>query len=106
MAVRKPESNKPYKPLLRGVDAERRPLLWGHLTDTKWEDGSDRQTCTLFIFLDDNVLKGALNDRDNDLVIWGAGHGLDDLFDELEALLGCDVPPWKPKAQPRGKKGR
>lgn len=106
MPVRKPE--KPEKPAVvaDGRDKGVWPELLAHLCDTTYLDGSKRQTCTLFVFVDDGVFKAALNDRDEDLTLWANGTSLTDLLNELEGLLGCDVPPWKAKSQKGGRKGR
>lgn len=40
------------------------PALWEFLCAAVWDDGTERETGTLLIFVDDGVFKACLNDRD------------------------------------------
>jgi len=65
------------------------PMVFSHLSQTKWPDGSPRQTSTLSVFVDGGVIKAVLKDRHAGLCLWCAAKTMGDLFGVLEALL-CD----------------
>lgn len=80
------------------------PGLWAHISESRYPDGSPRQTSTVTVFVDAGVLKVCLNDRDNGLTAWGAGATLCDALHALEVGLQGDSLSWRSSAGQRGRK--
>jgi hypothetical protein len=72
------------------VFSQEYPTLWDHLTQRKWDDGSERRTSTITLFADGACAKGLLKDRDAGLCLWIAAPTLLGLFEALELAL-CDA---------------
>lgn len=83
------------------------PLLHEYLTAESFPDGELRQGATIMVFSAPDGWKALLNERDQELNLWGTGESLQDALDCLEALLGQDSPPWRrPKSwKPSGPVG-
>lgn len=75
--------------------AKDHPLLWDHLSQTSWEDGSTRATSSVLIFQQDGTLKGRLVDHDAGLVLWVASDTVGGILDVLEAALGDPTTEWR-----------
>lgn len=71
------------------------PLIWEHLTATKFDDGTARQTSTLLLFAQDGVLKAMLKDKEAGLCAWVSGATWDGLLTALELALGDDLFEWR-----------
>jgi len=82
-------------PLTDPVFAKRCPLLFAHLVDDQWDDGAERETSTVLIFVDGGLYKGWLNDRACARSLWAAGATLQGLLDAIEAALGDDKTSWR-----------
>lgn len=80
------------------------PLVFSYLTQTKWPDGSPRQTSTLSVFADGAVMKCVLKDRHAGLCLWCASKTIGDLFGVLEALLSDPGAEWRHDRQQTGQK--
>lgn len=86
------------------VAAESWPLLWSHLTQTAWEDGSPRVTSSLLLFAGDGSLKIMLRDRSQGLCLWIASPSLSDAFTAIELALGDPNTEWRLDRQVDGDK--
>lgn len=79
------------------------PLLWEHLSATKFADGSPRETSTLLVFFDGQGWKVALKDRAEGEVAFITTQELSLAWDVLERGLGAGTLDWKPDQFARGK---
>lgn len=70
-------------------------LLWEFLTRTKWDGEEPREPGTVFLMMQDGVLKASLSDRDSDQVLWIAGTSLSELLDCCEAALSDPGADWR-----------
>lgn len=82
------------------------PLLWDHLSQRKWADGSPRQTSSLMIFEQDGVLKAMLRDKDAGLCLWVASKSLYGVLGALEAALGDPEAEWRVDRQAEGQQAK
>lgn len=89
-----------------GMLAKKAPTLLAMLQDTKYDDGSARQTSTLLIFVEAGMVKGCLNDREIGQTLWATGDSLEGLLTGLEARLAKGTGEWRPGGQGKGKRGR
>lgn len=89
-------------PLLDAVPGVREML-----TETRYPDGSPRQTSTLLVFLEEGIVKCCLNDRDQAQTAWASGGSVADCLGALEAGLQRDSLQWR-SSGPRkgGKRGK
>lgn len=76
------------------------PLLWSHLTQTTWEDGSPRQTSTMLVFAQEGVLKCMLRDVEAAQVLWTAGNGFTALLHAVEGQLESPDADWRTDRRP------
>lgn len=80
------------------------PYLASWLAETKWDDGTFRETGTLLLFVQDGVLKCCLNDRALNRSCFLSGPTYGCLMDACEAGLEADNLPWREKKPYRGEK--
>lgn len=73
------------------------PLLLEYLTSTAWGDGSERETATLTVFVEEGRWKACLNDRARHRSAFVAAKGLADLLVGLEEGLQEDDLDWRQK---------
>lgn len=73
------------------------PNLYEHLKETKYDDGTPRQTSTLLIFSDNGCLKLCLSDRDNNRSVFVSAVDFDTAMVKIERGLAEDNLPWKGK---------
>jgi len=74
------------------------PMLTEHLADTTWDDGSTRVPSTITLFLEDGLVKLALNDRDSERSLYRSGETLQEALRAIEKALsssGADWRAWK-----------
>ncbi len=69
--------------------------VWEYLTCLSFDDGSERQTATLLLFVDGSELKACLNDRAERQTLWASGEGLEACLASLERQLQGDTTSWK-----------
>lgn len=84
------------------------PVLHEFLTLTQLPDGRVRQTSSLLVFVEGQVFKAVLNERDTELALWATSESLQGLFAELEARLNAPIVDWRPQKRqsaPAGGKG-
>lgn len=80
------------------------PNLWDYLTQTKWDDGTPRETSSLLVFAGDGRLKGMLKDRDASLTLWVAADTFERLLDLLEKACVDPDAEWR-QDRPQGQPG-
>jgi len=80
------------------------PLLMEYLTQTAFEDGSERETATLLIFAAEGVWKICLNDRAEDQALWASGSDVASAMEALERMLDTAAPDWRRTAKRPGRK--
>lgn len=76
------------------------PLLWSHLTQSAWEDGTKRQTSTMLVFCQEGVLKCMLRDVEAGQVLWTAGNGFSSLLHAVEGQLESPDADWREDRRP------
>lgn len=82
------------------------PVLWSHLVQDKWEDGSARATGSLLVFSQDGMLKGMLRDKEHGLCLWVASHSVTGLLEALEAGASDPETEWRVDRQAPGDKAK
>lgn len=92
-------------PLPRGDDpiATSYPLLYAHLADETWDDGTSRVTSTLFLFMEGYRWKCMFKDRNESQIAFYTAHTLDELFCTIEGHLAHDAVDWKRDRKPAGR---
>jgi hypothetical protein len=76
-------------PVLKGC-----PTVWDFLTVTTVE-GKSRMTSTISMWVQDGALTLCLNERDQNLSLFATGADLEEAYNELQAHLESDSPPWR-----------
>ena len=71
------------------------PILFDHLTQTEWEDGSERQTSTIGIYPDGGTIRVMLRDRSLGVCCWVAVPAPSLLWETLEAALRDPTHEWR-----------
>jgi hypothetical protein len=69
--------------------------LWDFMTQSAWEDGTDRETGSMLIFCDAGALKAMLKDRDSGMCLWITAPALGSLLDVADAKLVDPAAEWK-----------
>lgn len=85
------------------------PTLHAYLADTTWEDGEERETATVTLFVEEGLFKICLNDRALGRSAWLSGHTFTGLLKGLEAGLLSDELQWRRRPEGgsgTGKRGR
>ena len=80
------------------------PLLHEHLVTANWEDGSERETSTLLLFVGQGAWKACLNNRSEGLTLWASGSSLAGAMEALERALDTSAPDWRRNRPGRGQK--
>jgi hypothetical protein len=75
------------------------PLTMDYLTNTRYDDGSQRTPSTLSLFIDEGKFKVACNDKDAEASLYAAGDTFQDCLVALERRLNAnnDWRFWKGK---------
>jgi hypothetical protein len=81
------------------------PHVIEFLVETRYGDGTTRLPGSLSFFTEDGSLKACLNDKDQGLIVFVTGSGLQGLLLALERGLSQDCLEWR-KAKDRGGKKR
>ena len=71
------------------------PLIYEHLVDLFWSDGSHRVTSTIVIFCEDGWAKMCLNNRAEASIAFVTARTVAGCFDELEQGLREDQIDWR-----------
>lgn len=71
------------------------PNLEEFLRESRWSDGSRRDTGSMLIFLDDGRWKGMLRDRDARMVAFVSAVSFDNVLAALEQGLVDDSLDWR-----------
>jgi hypothetical protein len=87
------------------ADQSTYPLLWEHVSEVVWPDGTKREPSTMVIVADNGGWRGCLSDKANGLVMWKTGDSLQKLLNALEkALREANVRDWRRASVHAGKK--
>jgi len=99
MALRKPkpgEYNGPSEEPFNDVSfREDFPTLNDYLTNRSWADGSARITSTLLVFIENDVLKVCINDRDNARSCFVSDATFTGLLEKIELGLKAESLDWR-----------
>lgn len=71
------------------------PTLWEYLSADAWPDGSERETSTVTMFVEQGMVKVCLSDRANDRSAWSSGETLEEAVLSLEGALAADRTDWR-----------
>jgi len=82
------------------------PTLWSYLTQSRWDDGTDRKTSSVTVFCDGGQLKCVLKDKENGLSLWASGVSFESMFAVLEALLNDPTAVWRQDRNETGSSAR
>jgi hypothetical protein len=83
------------------------PAISEYLTSLAFPDGSERETSTITLLIEDGKIKAALNDRANSRSIWRSGDTVEEVLACLEAAVADERSSWrrwlakKPGNQPK-----
>lgn len=72
------------------------PLLWEFLHSSQYDDETARKPGTLTIFIDEEHVKIALNDRDQGLTAFVSGSSIEEAYRTAEKGLEGDSLEWRP----------
>lgn len=86
--------------------AAKHPALWEFLTDGGPDPatGEVRETATVLLFRDQEVLKACISDRETGRQLFVSAAGLSTIFGALESALTSESPDWRMKGG--GARGR
>jgi len=79
------------------------PSLWEFLTAPKYEDGADRETGTILVFVEDGCVKGCLSNRDSGHVAFVSGSDWASMLAKAEKGLASDSLDWRLSKGRQGK---
>jgi len=79
------------------------PTLLEWMETDRWEDGTQRATTTLFIFVDVGLIKAMLKDRDASKVAFVSGTSLEAVLEAIERGLSEGSTEWKVDRPPAGR---
>lgn len=82
------------------------PTLWEFMSQTTFEDGSERRLPTVTIFVGADGIQACLNDREQGLAAFVTGVTLDAVWAALEKGLREDQLDWRRSQQQYGKKSK
>jgi len=99
-------SNGPGSPVSPGSLFKPLKALFEFLELSAWEDGSERTTGTVLLFIEDGRWKACLNDRDAGLICFLSAETCDDLLKGLDEGLKEDTLDWRVSRSSQGKGGR
>jgi len=86
--------------------AKKMPNLWEFLSATRWEDGAERETGTLLIFVEDGLVKVCLCNRDTGHVGFISARTWAEALVSVEKHLESDTVDWRLSKASKAKKGR
>jgi hypothetical protein len=75
------------------------PALFEHLSCSRWEDGSPRETSTLMVVCEQGCVKLGLNDRALGRSTWVSADCLDTALQAIEDGLSSGRVDWRVKQQ-------
>lgn len=83
--------------------AESHPAIWEYLTLDVLDDGKERLTSMLCVFVEGGLVKVALQDRQEAQSLWVTSQSIPEALDALEARLQAGDGDWR---QSRGAQGQ
>lgn len=87
-----------------GMLPKKFPNLLAMLQDSKYDDGSARETSTLLVLAEGGMVKLCLNDRDLGRTAWTTATTLEDALASLESRLAKDQCEWRKSEPWQGRK--
>lgn len=88
---------------IKETDRELFKNLLSYWMDSKWDDGSVRETSTVSLFVEEGMFKAALNDRDLRRSAYVSGDSIEDVLLKLELGLEGDTLDWRSWQGGKGK---
>lgn len=82
------------------------PTLAEFLTRVLWEPGQPREKGSVFVFIEDGMVKACVNDKDSLQVAFVSSVTFAGLWDAIEKGLAKDSLDWRLSTQGRGKRGK
>jgi hypothetical protein len=70
------------------------PTITEYLTTTSWDDGTARKPSTISLFVEQGVVKLALNDRAYERTLFVSGESLRSALVTMDAALAAASIPW------------
>ena len=71
------------------------PAIWEYLTLEAHEDGTPRERSMLMILVEDGIVKGCLQDRDQGQSLWASGSGVPGVLEALDRHLQAGTGEWR-----------
>jgi len=87
---------------------KRFPVLCPFLSDFWWDDGEQREPCSLSVKVQDGLILVSLSDRELERGLYRTGRDVRSAIEALEKALaggGADWRPWKTDYRKERKKG-
>jgi len=101
MPIKKPNVNMSGRnevPMQESEFSALYPVLWEYLTSNWYADKSPRLTASLTIFVQGDVLKCCLNDRDLDRSAFFTGETVEKMLESVDRGIADDSCDWRRKA--------
>jgi len=93
-------------PIGDGKFTDKHPTLVEFLTRVVWEDGSPREKGSVFVFIEDGMVKACLNDKDSLQVAFVSSVTFAGLWEALEKGLRDDTLDWRVSSQGKSKRSK
>lgn len=71
------------------------PAIWEYLTLEVHEDGAPRERSMLMILVEDGIVKGCIQDRDQGQSLWASGSGVPGVLEALDRHLQAGTGEWR-----------
>ena len=82
------------------------PTVWDYVVQSKWDDGTPRETGSIMIFVQDGCFKGMLRDKDAGCVLWVAAPSIFGVLEAMEAAVSSPTADWRMDRQAGGGKAK
>lgn len=86
--------------------AKKMPTLWEFLSAKAWEDGTERETGTILVFVEDGLVKVCLCNRDTGHVAFVSAKSFSGALESVEKHLAADTVDWRLSRAAKGKKAK
>jgi len=77
------------------VFSKKYPTLWAYMSQTKWEDGTDRLPAGIMVFLQDGIFKARFTENETGKLLWIAAPSIFGVLEALEMALNVPQPDWR-----------
>jgi len=75
------------------------PAIWEYMTLEEHEDGAARERSLLMILVEDGIVKGCVQDRDQGQSLWASGTGVPGVLEALDRHLQEGTGEWRQMRQ-------